>query len=98
MRQLALRARVARLTSLAAQGEIGGGGGRGSSARVAQLALVRVALAGCWGWCVGRVAGEWAAILRVLACRRGSDPTINMRWKEGGRGGDNSHGVGGGLL
>ena len=29
MRQLALRARVTRLTSLAARGEVGGGGGRG---------------------------------------------------------------------
>ena len=92
MRQLALRARVTRLTSLAARGEVGGGGGGGSSARVAQLALVHVGrVLGVVRWLGGRgIGGEFFGRWRrptgvgALACRSGRDPTINMRWKGGG--------------
>jgi hypothetical protein len=71
---------------------------------VAWLALIRVGgVLGVVHWQgnqqhVGGI-GNGNLGLGLLACRRGRDPTINMRWKvEGGRGegGDNCHGVGGG--
>ena len=68
------------------------GGGRSSSARVAQLALVHVGrVLGVVCWLGGRGIGgdffwRWQRPTGVgaLACRSGRDPTINMRWKGGG--------------
>jgi hypothetical protein len=62
---------VARLTWLAAQGEVGGGGGAAALALLALLGFRLSALVGCWGYCNGGGIGSNVGVLEAARRRWG---------------------------